>query len=411
MKDKPCYLLSLCLALLLLAGGGGFIYAAPVSTEKEVVISSSATDPLQVLFEIGITELNKGNYKSAIDIFASLTEKTNSPRVQLELARALFLDRRYRQAEQAFQAVLLLPDIPWTVQENIRLYLEEIDSALGYLKFGFSLVSDDNPRNFTDSRQVVIAGQLLNVIQPEDNKKIHGVRYSLRGAKAITENGSLMGYFDATYSDFEGSNFDRWGTDLGLFLALRSLPKLKLRVGLEESFYNDEHHYEFPYFGLRFTPKPVYQFSLNSEFKIGRLRVPRASYLDATNLTLTTKISKSTFDGKLYTSGDLYLEKSTAGEAAYSYHGGSAGISLSFAFLQGWQLKPYLSVGRRFYEATDPLWGESRRDTREVFGIALKITDLKVFGLTPEVGISYEENSSNIEFYSYDKGNLVLNFK
>ncbi len=403
------FISSLCLALILIVGGGGIVSAEQVPGGVAVTINRASIDPLQILFEIGLEELKKGNYASAANILESLAKKTKSPRVQLELARALFLDRRYKAARNVFEDVLQHPDIPWTVQENIHAYLELIDSALGYLKFGLSIVSDSNPRNFTDSRQVVIAGQPLTIIPPEDNNEIVGLRYSVSAAKAITESASLAGYMDGSFSDFSGSNFDRWGADFGLLMSPRSLPKMKYRVGLEESYYDNTHLYEFPYLGIRYTPQPLYQFLCNSELKIGRLGVPNAGYLDATNISLTTNVARQA-SSNIYTSGDLYLEKSIAGEEAYSYYGGALGFSLSFDFLQSWQVKPSTSLGKRLYEADDPFFGETRNDTRLMVGITLKKINLDIFGYTPEVGVSYEENTSNIEYYSYSKIGVIVKF-
>ncbi len=391
-------------------GGRGFVYAeaqAPGTTA--VTINSTATDPLQILFEIALVELEKGNYASATAILQSLAEKTKSPRVQLELARALFLDRRYAAAKEVFNEVLRQPDIPWSVQENILAYLERIDSALGYIRFGLSIVSDSNPRNFTDSRQVVIGGQPLNIIPPEDNKQVVGLRYSVSAAKAFTETAWLAGYLDTAFSDFSNSNFDRWGGDLGVLISPQVTPKLKYRVGLEESYYAKEHLYEFPYVGIKYTPQPLYQFRLNSELKVGRLGVSNADYLDATNFSLTTNAARQA-SSKIYTSGDLYLEKSIAQEDAYSYYGGALGLSLSVDFLQNWRVKPFTSLGKRLYQDDDPFFSETRDDSRFMVGITVTKINLDIFGYAPEVGLSYEKNSSNIDYYSYSKFGVILKF-
>lgn len=410
MQALALSLSSLCLSLLLVVGGGGLVYAAQAPNPTAVTINTATTDPLQILFEIGVGELQKGNYASAAAIFESLVKKTKSPRVQLELARALFLDRRYKAAKKVFADVLRQPGIPWTVQENIYAYIEQIDAALGYLKLGLAVVSDSNPRNFTDSRQIVIAGQPLNIVPPEDNKEVYGLRYSVSAAKAFTETASLAGYLDASFSDFSNSMFDRWGADFGLLMSPRSLPKVKYRVGLEESYYAQEHLYQFPYIGIRYTPQPLNQFRLNSELKIGRLGVPNADYLDATNLSLTTNVARQA-SSKIYTSGDLYLEKSIAAEDAYSYYGGALGLSLTFDFLQNWRVKPYTSLGKRLYEDDDPFWGETRDDTRFMVGITLTKINLDIFGYIPEVGVSYEESTSNIEYYSFSKIGVILKFE
>ena len=394
---------------MMTVAGSCLSYAAVPSDDTEVTITTSISDPIEILFRIGLHETQQGNYPSAVKIFSSLAKESPSPRIQLELARALFLDRRYQESAEVFNEILRQPDIPWTVQENIRAYLEVIDAALGYLRFGFSLISDSNPRNFTDSQQIVIAGQPLRVVTPKDNKEIRGVRYNVNGARVLTKTGWLTGYLNASYSDFPNSQFDRWNADLGLFLAFRSLPKVKLRAGLEESFYGGDHLYEFPYLGLIYNPDPVFRFRTSSELKVGQLRVPDAGQYDATNISLTMVTSRPVTED-LRVSGDLYLEKSIADEKAYSYYGGMLGLGLGFALFQDWGIKPYASVGRRVYEADDPFFGDTRRDTRITAGLKLNKDSFRIFGYVPEVELRYDETRSNLDFYSFDKIVFLLNF-
>lgn len=307
--------------LLLIVGIMEIAHAKNVGGSSQITITTDATDSLQVLFLLGINELNKGNYAGAVDIFRALAKETESPRVKLELARALFLDRRYRASKKVFQEVLKQSDIPWAVQENIRAYLDEIDSALGYVKFGLSLVSDSNPRNFTDSRQVMIAGQLLTIMPPEDIGEVYGVRFSVNATKALTDKGRLIGYLSTYYSHFEKVQFDRGVADIGLLYSFQAFPKFKIRAGIEESIYGGRHLYEFPYAGLIFTPYFSGQFGMNNQLKVGWLRVPEATHLNAANLSLTTKMNMNLSRGILgYI--DLYLEKSMTDEKAYAYHGG-----------------------------------------------------------------------------------------
>jgi tetratricopeptide (TPR) repeat protein len=388
-------------------GGNSLSFADQQSTTTEVTITTTITDPVEILFQIGLDEVRRGQYASAIKIFKSLAAKKASPRIQLELARALFLDHRYQESEKVFNQVLRLPNLPWTVQENIRAYLDAIDAALGYFKLSLSLVSDSNPRNFTDSQQIRVFGQTLRIIPPEDNKEIWGARYNVNAAKDFSGKGSVTGYLNASYSDFEDSQFDRWGADAGLFFRSRSLPKLKLRVGLEESYYGGDHLYEFPYVGLIYNPEPVYQFKTSNEIKVGWLRVPHAEYLDATNLSLTSRAVRH-FTENVYSSWEIYLEQAFADEKSYSYYGGSLGMDLSFAVLQNWDVRPYASIGQRNYESADIFFGKTRRDTKKTLGIGIANQGLRVFNFVPEMELRYQKNSSEISYYSFDKFLFLL---
>lgn len=410
MQRQKFSIIAFCLLVLCVSGGRVALCTAAQNPPPETTIQLNTTDPLQALFTVGLYELERGNYVAAIQVFESLAQQTDSPRVRLELARALFLDRQFSRSKVLFTEVQTSPATPHAVKENIQFYLDEIDDVLGSVKFALSVVTDSNPRNFTDSRQVQIAGETLTVIPPEDNEEVTGIKYSLNGAKALTGTASLQGYGSISFSDYPNRTFDRWFGDAGLLLSPRQLRFLRFRIGVEEAYRDGEHLYEFPYAGLMLYPKPSRRFNVNTEFKIGALHVPDADYLDATNLTLTTKISNR-IGRKLLLNNDLYLETSSADEDAYSYSGGSLGASLSFPVLKVLTLKPYLSAGQRNYEDRDPFFGVERKDKRYTAGLTVTIRNLRIFNLTPEFGVTYEETDSNIEFYSYDKTGFIFNLR
>jgi len=374
---------------------------------EQVTITTQITDPIEILFQVALKEAASGNYPSSIKLLESLEQESPTPRIKLELARVLFLDHRYKESKAVFAELLRVQDLPWAVRENIRLYLEAIDDALGKVRFNFSLVSDSNPRNFTDSREVIIFGHLLRVVPPKDNKEIRGIRYSVNAARDIFGNGTFAGYLDVAFTDYEKKVFDRWVADAGLFISPRPVPKFKFKLGVEESYYGGKHYYEFPYLGLIYIPDPVYQFKFRNELKVGKLNVPDSGSFDATNLSLTSKAFRRIFKDKSMLL-ELYLEQSNAEETFYSYYGGGLGAEFGFEIGGSWLLYPYLSFGKRNYESADPIFRKTRHDTKKVLAVKVKKKDLSFAGFTPELILRYDENSSNIPFYSYDKVSMSL---
>src|SRR5512135_3893637 len=65
----------------------------------------------QAHFLLGVEAMRAGNPMRAAAIFEQLLAATGSPRVKLELARALFLMRDYERSEQLFREVLALPEL------------------------------------------------------------------------------------------------------------------------------------------------------------------------------------------------------------------------------------------------------------------------------------------------------------
>ena len=400
---------SLLFLAMLLLGSGGFFFPASAVAAQKVVLQSEATDPLQVLFEVGLVELNKGNTESAVQIFQALAQQSPSPRVQLELARALYLDHKYRSARELFNSVLDRPNIPWAVRRNIDVYLDEIDSRLGFVHLDFALVSDSNPCNFTDKKIITILGQPMEVIEPENNEQIWGVNYSLRAARAHFDDNWLVTYVDAFFTDYEGGDFDRFGANVGIQVTPPSFPEMRFKAGLNENFYAGDHFYEYPYGNIIYSPNKFLNYDLKFDFELGYLKVIDASYLDAVNTTLTTSLSTRNF-GKIRWTGDLYLEGSHTDEKAYTYYGGSIGATLYYSIIDSLELRPSLSFGKRTYQGTDPFWGQTRDDDIIKISFSIVKSNLQIFGYTPEVGVAYQENYSNIDYYNYSKVALITNF-
>lgn len=388
-------------------GSTGLAHSADPTFGSTITLTSESSDPRQVMFQVGIHELNKGNYESAAKVFNALSKITPSPRVKLELARALFLAKQYEESEDTFESILKDDATPWAVRDNVRSYLDEIDLILGSLKFSVAIVSDSNPLNFTDKRQIKIAGQTLSLAAPPENKEVFGLKYGVNGAKALTDDKSLLGHINLSFSDYEGNQFDRWLLDAGLLYRVKQLPKLKVKAGIEESFYAGDHLYQFPYIGFIYTPDPLNEFQLSTEFKYGALDVIDADHLDANNFTLTTSIKRDYGNGFVLSS-DIYLESSTADEDANSYKGGMLGIGVSLPVFDDWGLDLFGSIGIRQYYGPDPFFGDTRDDVKTKLGFTVSNKSFRVQGFSYKIGLSYEENQSTLDFHDYDKLSLVF---
>ncbi|MEH6575683.1 MAG: porin family protein [Amphritea sp.] len=406
-KRTLCAALSLCSVV-----GGGGLPALADSEQPQPAVNhpkAAARDPLQAQFVIGGIALNNRDYEAAVAIFADLLRKTNSPRVKLELARALFLARRYKAAKQTFNEVLSEAELPWAVKQNIRLYLDEIDSFLGFVKFGLSIVSDSNPRNFTSSKEVMIAGQVLSVVPPEDNREIYGIRYKMTSGRPLSDDRRVLGFLNLSYTDFEQGQFDRWTGDTGVIYTFKSLPKLRSRTGVEYSAQGGNKQYDFSYTSLLYTPDPVRQFRLNHEFKVGRLHSPNAPQFDATSYSLITNFSRPLDSGALVTSV-VSIDHSRAKEDPYSYHGGAIGLGIDIP-LNSWGLELFGSAGKRLYEEPDPFFEGKRSDSRKKLGLLLSNKNIQIMNFMPEIGVVYERNDSSLDFFSYDKLSLVFSLE
>ena len=375
--------------------------------EARVDLAFQSNDPYQILFLIGVGEMQKGNYPSAVKIFRSLFQSARTRRIQLELARALFLDRQFKEARKLFLEIYEDPEVPLSVRENIKLYLDEADAALGQLKFSFAIVSDSNPAGFTDARKITIGGQTLYLVPPDENETVIGAKYGLDATKALTDDASVTAYLNTTFTDYQGGDFDRLDADGGFVFAPRGLPKFRAKIGMEQALFGGSHLYEYPYATLIFIPKPFNQFRWRYELEYGHLNVSHVNNLEADKLTQVLN-AKRRFARDNRLASNVFLEAAETEEDPYSYVGGGLGGELSVPINDHWGVKFLGSFSLREFDGVDPLFGSARKDDSYTVGLSFFSRLIKLFGREPEVGIRYERRNSNLEFFEFDRVKLVF---
>src|SRR5258708_3741688 len=196
-------------------------------------------------------------YAAALAKLRELRKRSDTARLRLELARALFYHQDYREARALFREVLLDPDTPWRVRDNIEVFLRDIDNLEGYLRLAASVVHDSNPRNISTQREFTIGGFRLTYVPPADNKAVTGLRYTAQAFQPLSQAARVGAYFTGSYLDYPGISLDRLTIDTGLSKsALEGLASAKL--GVEAGTFRNQRPYQFPYVApeYAFTPPP-----------------------------------------------------------------------------------------------------------------------------------------------------------
>ena len=93
--------------------------------------------------------MQAGNYEPAIRELRALLAQTQSPRVKLELARALFLKGEYREARSLFNDVLVDPDTPWRVRDTVFVVL--------FWRLGDATFWDPDEAHYAETSREMIA--------------------------------------------------------------------------------------------------------------------------------------------------------------------------------------------------------------------------------------------------------------
>jgi hypothetical protein len=361
-------------------------------------------EALQRAFAAGMELLEAGNAAEAERLFRELATRVPSPRVKLELARAMYAQGKLDEAKALFREVSRQSDTPWRVRDNIEQFVASIEERTGYLKWGATIVSDSNPRNIAAQREFAI-GDLL-VTPTEAPEKLTGLRYSLQGWKPLAAATGVYG--TAAYTDFPRSDVDRLTVDGGLVTHLSASGRLRGKAGAELGSLAGKLLYTYPYVGADSILHEDLLHRLAGELRFGTVRFPDFHYLDATNLTGALTASRR-LSHNASASLRAALEHSKAAEQPYSYGGLDAGLGFSLLLPQSaLVLGANAALGSREYGDADPLFGRVRKDRKARMELKLGNKNWRWRDKAILLLASLERNESSIGFYSYRKTNVSI---
>ena len=382
------------------------VFAAALAAGPGLAAGRMDNETLQRSFVEAMQRLESGDLERAETILRSVLKGASTPRVKLELARALFLRGKYREAKALFEEVMTRTDTPWRVRDNIAHFVRQIEERVGYLKLGSTLISDSNPRNLPPQKEVTIGN--LQLTPTEAPRKMTGSRHTVQGWLPVNRPFRGGGYLNASLSDYSGEDSDRLTADLGVLKELSDDGRVRAKAGFELGMAGGRRLYQFPYLGFDSVLSQSESSRVTAEAKVGRIDVPDAGYLDATAATAAAAWRK-TLSPAASASFRGTVEVSDANEHPYSYHGWelSPGIDL-FQQRSLFLIGARAAVGARSYHGKDPLFGERRSDTRYRLEVSLGNKRWRWQDRYVSLLASFERTDSSIGFYDYRKFNVSL---
>ncbi len=351
--------------------------------------------------------LDARDYPAAISRLRALLKTSDTARIRLELARALFYQQYYREGRALFREVLLDPETPWRVRDNIEAFLRDIDNIEGYLRVAASVVRDSNPRNISSQREFTIGGFRLTYVPPADNKPVTGLRYTAQAFQPVSQAARVGVYLTGSYLDYPGISLDRVTIDTGLSKGvLEGLASAK--IGVEAGTFGNKRLYEFPYVAAEYAFARSPSQQLIGGLKLGKVKFPDFGYLDARYASATLSAQK-TIPERTLVSARGTVERSDTYEPPYSYDGVALGLGLTHLFsLRPILLAGSLALARRRYQAVDPFFGEQRFDRKTNLEFVVQNKEWRWRNLKPALVFGTEQNRSNIDFFSYRKANISI---
>jgi hypothetical protein len=365
-------------------------------------------DPNQQRFEQAV-KLMSTDVDQAIDILRALYQATKAVRVQLELARSLFLAGRLADAKVEFISVLEKP-IPIAVRDRVEWYLSEIQKR-GTAKIYVGFFQDSNPGQITAERTFNVFGQPLTYQPNISTRPELGLNISAEIERELVNQSGLFLQTSAATFTYPTSAFNRQLADVSLIKRWQGDNYKDVRIGNEFSYYGGNFLYNSPYVSTRWVFNKPNQDALGVWAKAAVLNYPNYPYLNGSQVQVQFQYLKNfyqNFSGNI----EIGVDRTSAAETAYSSYGASASLGVQVAE-DKYQMQANVraTVLRRNYWDIDPLWGAVRSDAGQVFSITFTKRNFYVFGLRPEAGYIYQMNNSSLPFYSYSKGMIGLFFK
>jgi hypothetical protein len=367
----------------------GIAQAAPLSEEA-----------IQRRFQEGVA-LMSSDPEKAVEIFTILYQITAQIRIELELARSLFLAGNLADARAQFIDILQKP-IPITVRDKVEYYLNEIQKRQS-VKVIVGLYQDSNPGYVTSARTVSIFGQTLSYQPAQNTNSETGLAVSLAAEREVIPQSGYFAQLNANTATFQTSAFNKQDLDASFSKRWQGYDFKEVKVGYETMYYGGYVLYNYPYVATRFVFNEPSQDYYGFMVKGGTLNYPQYIYLNGTQTQANTFYNYNiTRNLTAYT--EIGADSTIATQGAYSSRGfyGTLGTQVAE---DSTQLQATLKASRlqRNYWDSDPFWGQVRQDAGRLYFFSVTKRDLYILGLRPSIDITYQTNNSSIPYFSYNK--------
>ena len=400
----------------------------------------TAANNAESLFQNGMLAMRKGQVEQAVRHFRSALQKSDAPRIKLELALAEEQLGQSKEAERLYKEVLA-SNPPANVRANIERRLQVVALAkkrgverkmvrtasgeerkVTVIKkkrwsvdVSIGLFYDDNVNAGPESDSVLIF-DLPFVLSPDAQAQEdagYQLQANYRYQYPLGKNMNLvtsLGYSRTGY--FENDRFDYDS------LSLSIAPQWK----------NGNCSFSLPLrYGVNWLGGDLYTQSISLSPTLHRRLSPR--WLSTTNLyvslnnndqvsgrdgesvALSQSFRWTSKDGRYFVQPRVFYGREFADSEVLASQQVGFGIGAYAAQLPG-DVSLYVEPSIRYtkYEAADPLFGETRTGTQ--FRMNINLTrQLPWWDMDVALGYTYTENFSNVDLYDYSRNQVSLVFR
>tara|TARA_R110000824_G_scaffold11585_3_gene50644 strand:- start:9766 stop:11097 length:1332 start_codon:yes stop_codon:yes gene_type:complete len=363
---------------------------------------------------LGLAALESGRHGEAIIAFQRiLAQQPNNARAQAELARAYAAAGDIDTARAEFATVRGDPSIPDPVRNRIDGLVRTLDQQIaggateitGY--FDIEGGYDSNINTATDAISITLplfaflGPATLNGAAREQDAGFYQIQGGLSGSTPLSRQTRLFGSVLGNWRDNIDTRFVDQASAVGTIGIAHSLANgdVVSLSGQGQRFWLGHNGYRTSVGGdVRYTKRLSNNRALSLSGQYFRLNYDGNPLQDAERFSGSITYA----DDKIYGGiggGKEETRRAGADQLSYAFVnaqlGGEIALGDKAAIIAG------ASVEHRDYDASDPLFLKSRKDTQydASLGLRYKFTD----ALSVRPRVTYTRNDSNIGLYDYDR--------
>ena len=356
--------------------------------------SAYANQADQHAFEQAKALVAVGELQQALEQFASLYQRTGSPRVKLEWADVALMLGQFNLAQSLYNDVLDLAP-PLAVQARIQQRLLLIPGSRHDFNWQIQMGQEYNPFAQAESQIITLFG-LPFLYQPQTQaEKLWGVHLNAQHQYRL--NASQPMWLDSylAASLFEGNNNQKWQLGSSLVWQPNSLSPWRYQLGLSTAQQQQKNVMNTAHVGLQYqTDSSLRQLRIEQQTypqsDNDKAWLVTASHTGFTNLNQTIPTARY----------QLGWQHKHAEAAVNSYTGPSLQISQPLP-KQWLPLTLQAQLQDKNFQAFDYLYGVKRQDLSWQVSTTLSLPATPAHNLQIELG--YQQNDSNIGMFEYQR--------
>ncbi|MCM8558275.1 tetratricopeptide repeat protein [Sphingomicrobium sediminis] len=342
-------------------------------------------------FLIGLQLIAEGRPEEAVDVLSDLYARSPTPRIRLELARALMLSGRLGEARQLFVEAYD-DDPPAAVKSSILVFIDRIDRQRGRLKLQASIARFGNPLRQPDTYSFDFGGIELTFEPDDEYRDIWGITLGGQYDRQIADDTSVA--VSASYRELRGDLADRFTGNVGVQHRLG--PRVSATVGaarLDQKFQS----FTLPFTRVAYTETLGPRAALQPALTVGYFFSDAGSSLSGVQVEASLPYLFTPTPTQRFAVGPIF-QRREAGFAEQSFTSIGLRASAQWRFEE---VSLELSLRGRLtrFDEIDPFWLERREEAGASVAAAISSERLRVGSFVPGLTISCDLVSSSIDYF------------